>query len=91
VRAAGQGFVEIDDELVKGRAMPKRITWKQDGKADKYMYGTAIVHSIHCLYSIMAEYDALALGLKSLPRDTLHMVWETLTITVTFASARKSS
>lgn len=67
--------MEVDDELVKGRAMPKRITWKQDGKEDKYMYGTAIVHSIHCLYSIMAEYDALALGLKSLPRDTLHMVW----------------
>lgn len=74
IRLAGQLFVEINDELVKGRAMPKRITWKQDGREDKYMYGTAIVHSIHCLYSIMAEYDALALGLKTLPRDTLHMV-----------------
>jgi hypothetical protein len=31
IRLAGQGFVEIDDELVKGRAMPKRIAWKQDG------------------------------------------------------------
>lgn len=66
--------MEINDELVKDRAMPKRITWKQDGREDKYMYGTAIVHSIHCLYSIMAEYDALALGLKTSPRDTLHMV-----------------
>ncbi|KAH8703042.1 hypothetical protein BGW36DRAFT_422623 [Talaromyces proteolyticus] len=72
----GQGFVEIDEELVKNRAMPKKITWKQDGVEDRYMYGTAIVHSIHCLYSIMAEYDALALGLKSMPRDTLHMVRE---------------
>jgi len=74
VKLAGQGFVEIDDELVKDRAMPKRITWHRDGMEDKYMYGTAIVHSIHCLYSIMAEYDAISLGLKPVPHDTLHMV-----------------
>jgi hypothetical protein len=70
--------VEIDEELAKGRAMPKEITWKKDGVEDRYLYGTAIVHSIHCLYSIMAEYDAIALGLKSVPRDTLHMVGEKL-------------
>lgn len=72
-RTAGQGFVKVDDNLPKDRAMPKPITWTDPTKDGLY-YGTAIVHSIHCLYSIMAEYDALAMGLKSFPRDTLHMV-----------------
>ncbi|KAH8656689.1 hypothetical protein BGZ60DRAFT_472690 [Tricladium varicosporioides] len=69
----GQGFVEMNEELTNNYAMPKEITWKKDGVEDRYLYGTAILHSIHCLYSIMAEYDALALGFKSIPRDTLHM------------------
>lgn len=62
-RAAGQGFVRKDEELAKNRAMPKAIKWTDPSKEGAF-YGTSIVHSIHCLYSLMAEYDALALGLK---------------------------
>ncbi|KAH7139073.1 hypothetical protein B0J11DRAFT_516014 [Dendryphion nanum] len=68
----GQGFVRLDEERAKNRALPKPIKWTDPTK-DGSFYGTAIVHSIHCLYSIMAEYDALALGLKSKQHDTLHM------------------
>ena len=63
MRAAGQGFVKMDEELAKNRAMPKAIEWTDPTKNGSF-YGTSIVHSIHCLYSIMAEYDAIALGLK---------------------------
>ena len=62
-RVAGQGFVRVDEELIKDRAMPKAIKWTDPTK-DGSFYGTSIVHSIHCLYSIMAEYDAISLGLK---------------------------
>jgi hypothetical protein len=63
MRVAGQGFVRVDEELIKNRAMPKAIQWTDPTK-DGSFYGTSIVHSIHCLYSIMAEYDAISLGLK---------------------------
>jgi hypothetical protein len=70
---AGQGFVELDEERAAHYDIPKRITYN-DGERDRYFLGTAIVHSVHCLYAIMAEYDALALGIKKFPLDTEHMV-----------------
>lgn len=63
VETAGQGFVRVDEELAKNHVLPKAIKWTDSTKGGSF-YGTAIVHSIHCLYTIMAEYDALAMGLK---------------------------
>ena len=69
-RVAGQGFVRLDEGEAKGLALPKAIQWTDPSKNGSF-YGTAIVHSIHCLYSIMAEYDALALGLRLVKQATV--------------------
>uniref|UniRef100_A0A093UTD7 Uncharacterized protein n=1 Tax=Talaromyces marneffei PM1 TaxID=1077442 RepID=A0A093UTD7_TALMA len=43
--------------------MPKRITWKQDGKEDKYMYGTAIDHCFDYIrQSLMCAGDTSIAG-----------------------------
>lgn len=70
---AGQGFIELNDERATNFDIPKKINFMVNG-VERHFLGTSIVHSVHCLYSIMAEYDAVVLGIRKQPIDTWHMV-----------------
>ncbi|KXS99481.1 hypothetical protein AC578_3779 [Pseudocercospora eumusae] len=66
----GQGFITIDPERAKDYDLPRLMPNHVGG----YSLGTSIIHSLHCLYAIMAEYDALALGQRSPFTHDMHHI-----------------